>query len=325
MSKSRMTHQVLVSWFCLLRFPGHPTSARICHRCRVSRPAHQFCTPAPFRVGYCPIQPVMDSRCLSAAGFRFLQRWRKMNLALVAHRLTVTLDIHPVPLYRVNTARSRHPKKDVEHALRDVESDGWTVAPTRSGHRWGVMRCGAAGDTSECRASIWSTTSEPRRSRQATEALYRAVPSSRGLRKRSALDMSTFQFTLIVDGPDLQDQPLIDQLFEAGCDDATVGSRDGVQYVDFDREAEALDDAILSARRGPGDVGGRQSHPDRGRRAGFPGGHSGPRRPDTRKRSPSHERNARPRKFSETCHRSSQPIPAVALVRSRKLVQGASG
>ena len=59
--------------------------------------------------------------------------------------------------------------------------------------------------------------------------------------------MSTFQFTLIVDGPDLQDQPLIDQLFEAGCDDATIGCRDGVQYVDFDREAEALDDAILSA------------------------------------------------------------------------------
>ena len=59
--------------------------------------------------------------------------------------------------------------------------------------------------------------------------------------------MSTFQFTLIVDGPDLQAQPLIDQLFEAGCDDATIGSSDGVQYVDFDREAEALDDALLSA------------------------------------------------------------------------------
>ena len=59
--------------------------------------------------------------------------------------------------------------------------------------------------------------------------------------------MSTFQFTLIVDGPDLQDQPSIDQLFEAGCGDATVGFSDGVQYVDFDREADALDDAILSA------------------------------------------------------------------------------
>ncbi len=59
--------------------------------------------------------------------------------------------------------------------------------------------------------------------------------------------MSTYHFTLIVDGPDLQDQPMIDRLFEAGCDDATVGSSDGVQYVDFDREAGALDDAILSA------------------------------------------------------------------------------
>lgn len=59
--------------------------------------------------------------------------------------------------------------------------------------------------------------------------------------------MSTFQFTLIVDGPNLQEQPLIDRLFEVGCDDATIGSSDGVQYVDFDREAEALDDAILSA------------------------------------------------------------------------------
>lgn len=59
--------------------------------------------------------------------------------------------------------------------------------------------------------------------------------------------MSTFQFTLIVDGPDLQEQPLIDRLFEVGCDDATIGSSDGVQYVDFDREAGALDDAILSA------------------------------------------------------------------------------
>ena len=59
--------------------------------------------------------------------------------------------------------------------------------------------------------------------------------------------MSTFHFTLIVDGPDLQDQHVIDRLFEAGCDDATIGFSDGVQFVDFDREAEALDDALLSA------------------------------------------------------------------------------
>ena len=45
--------------------------------------------------------------------------------------------------------------------------------------------------------------------------------------------MSTFHFTLIVDGPDLQDRHLIDRLFEAGCDDATIGVSAGVQFVDF--------------------------------------------------------------------------------------------
>ena len=35
--------------------------------------------------------------------------------------------------------------------------------------------------------------------------------------------MSTFHFTLIVDGPDLQDESRIGALFEAGCDDAAIG------------------------------------------------------------------------------------------------------
>ena len=59
--------------------------------------------------------------------------------------------------------------------------------------------------------------------------------------------MSTFHFTLIVEGPDLQDEARIGALFEAGCDDAAVGRSDGVQFVDFDREAGTLDQAILSA------------------------------------------------------------------------------
>ena len=59
--------------------------------------------------------------------------------------------------------------------------------------------------------------------------------------------MSTFHFTLIVEGPDLQDEARIDALFEAGCDDAAIGRSDGIQYVDFDREARSLDLAILSA------------------------------------------------------------------------------
>ena len=59
--------------------------------------------------------------------------------------------------------------------------------------------------------------------------------------------MSIHHFTLIVDGPNLQDDTLVDAVFEAGCDDATVARIDGIQYVDFDREAASLDHAILSA------------------------------------------------------------------------------
>ena len=59
--------------------------------------------------------------------------------------------------------------------------------------------------------------------------------------------MPVHHFTLIVDGPDLRAGASIDALFEAGCDDALVGRAEGIQYVEFDREAERLDEAVLSA------------------------------------------------------------------------------
>ena len=38
-----------------------------------------------------------------------------------------------------------------------------------------------------------------------------------------------------------------DGLYEAGCDDGTVVTREGVTYVAFDREAGSLEEAIRSA------------------------------------------------------------------------------
>ena len=70
--------------------------------------------------------------------------------------------------------------------------------------------------------------------------------------------MPVHQFTLIVEGPDLQDDALIDRLFEAGCDDAAAGRIDGVQYVDFDREAASYDEAVLSAVADIERIGGVQ-------------------------------------------------------------------
>lgn len=60
--------------------------------------------------------------------------------------------------------------------------------------------------------------------------------------------MTHWEFTLIVDGPDIQgDNGLLDALFEAGCDDALVGRTNCVQYLAFTREAACLEDAVLSA------------------------------------------------------------------------------
>ena len=56
-------------------------------------------------------------------------------------------------------ARRRHPKKEVEEALREAENAGWTVAPSPSGHRWGSVHCSAG--RAGCRLSIFSTPRNP--------------------------------------------------------------------------------------------------------------------------------------------------------------------
>ncbi len=68
--------------------------------------------------------------------------------------------------------------------------------------------------------------------------------------------MPVHQFTFIVEGADLQEDERLDRLFEAGCDDSTVGSSEGIQYVAFDREAESFEDAVASARRDLETIGG---------------------------------------------------------------------
>ncbi len=59
--------------------------------------------------------------------------------------------------------------------------------------------------------------------------------------------MQTYHFALIVEGPDVQDEVVIDVLFENGCDDGTVGRSDDVQFIVFDREAASLVEAVRSA------------------------------------------------------------------------------
>lgn len=59
--------------------------------------------------------------------------------------------------------------------------------------------------------------------------------------------MPVWRFSLIIEGRDLDDDEILDALFAAGCDDALFGGSNGVQCADFHREAEHLEDAVLSA------------------------------------------------------------------------------
>jgi len=68
-------------------------------------------------------------------------------------------------------ARSRHPKKEIEAALRDAERAGWTITATTSGHRWGKAECGRG-----CIVSVWSTPKNPHNHARAISRAVKRCP-----------------------------------------------------------------------------------------------------------------------------------------------------
>lgn len=56
-----------------------------------------------------------------------------------------------------------------------------------------------------------------------------------------------FQFTLVLKNVNEHTKNLEDSLFKANCDDALINFRSGAVYLDFDREALSLEDAVISA------------------------------------------------------------------------------
>jgi hypothetical protein len=57
--------------------------------------------------------------------------------------------------------------------------------------------------------------------------------------------MKRHMFTLLFERADVSD--ILDALFEAGCDDAIFGEREGQAYADFDRSAASFPEAVISA------------------------------------------------------------------------------
>jgi len=56
-----------------------------------------------------------------------------------------------------------------------------------------------------------------------------------------------YNFVLVLSGFSEPASRLEDSLYEAGCDEAILSFRNGIPYPEFDREAESLEEAILSA------------------------------------------------------------------------------
>jgi hypothetical protein len=61
--------------------------------------------------------------------------------------------------------------------------------------------------------------------------------------------MSEYNFTLLIEDATEVTEQIENSVFEAGCDDALLFSRDGRVYLDFAREAPNRAEAVASALR----------------------------------------------------------------------------
>lgn len=59
--------------------------------------------------------------------------------------------------------------------------------------------------------------------------------------------MKNYEFTIVLDGVNDHTPMLEDSLYEAGCDDTLINFKNGTVYLDFNRTAVSLHEAILSA------------------------------------------------------------------------------
>lgn len=59
--------------------------------------------------------------------------------------------------------------------------------------------------------------------------------------------MAKHEFTLVLRGSPELTEEVADALFEAGCDDGSPGTCEGVFIIDFHRQAKSLEEAIRSA------------------------------------------------------------------------------
>jgi hypothetical protein len=59
--------------------------------------------------------------------------------------------------------------------------------------------------------------------------------------------MNKYEFSLVLKGSPELTEDIAGELFEAGCDDGSPGTCDGMFSIDFHREGESLEAAVNSA------------------------------------------------------------------------------
>lgn len=87
-----------------------------------------------------------------------------------------------------------------------------------------------------------------RHPKQEVEEVLRYA-ESKGWRVEIRGLMPEHEFTLVMRGPDVLEDQVLEHLYGTRCDDATFGEVDGVQYADFGREAPSMQQALESAMR----------------------------------------------------------------------------
>lgn len=86
-------------------------------------------------------------------------------------------------------SRRKHPKSEIEAALKHAEDKGWTIKVNKKGHAWGKMLCPFNDETCRCGIycirSIWST---PKNANDHAENLRTAVDKCIRLNQSSGED-----------------------------------------------------------------------------------------------------------------------------------------
>jgi hypothetical protein len=90
-------------------------------------------------------------------------------------------------------------------------------------------------------------TDQPARTGEATPPAADASTAIEARLQQIGTD-ATFEFTVVLSGASQVTDELATALHEAGCNDATLWSRDGKVGLDFSREAATLQEAIASAK-----------------------------------------------------------------------------